>query len=176
MGAGLKSATSKQDMERMRDLAAATAKHLGTPRQSPFCADIIHAGSGHRLVRRLNAVAAEHDPTSHAEVRAIRAATKRLKSVSLKGYVLYTTCEPCPMCMAAALWAGIDRVVYGATISDAARFCSQIYTSARQLQRRSDLRCEVAGPVERDACVALFEDPRMAEAMKLWRHKAPSRA
>lgn len=162
-------------MERMRGLAASTATHLGTAKQSPFCADIIHVASGRRLVRRLNAVAAEHDPTSHAEVRAIRAATKKLKATSLKGYALYTTCEPCPMCMAAALWAGVDRVIYGATISDAARFCSQIYTSARQLTRRSDLKCEVVGPVERSACVALFEDPRMTAAMKLWRHQKPGK-
>jgi len=175
MGANRRRAASAQDMERMSDLTASTAKHLGTPRQSPFCADIIHVASGRRLVRRLNAVAAEHDPTSHAEVRAIRAATKKLKATSLKGYALYTTCEPCPICMAAALWAGVDRVIYGATISDAARFCSQIYTSARQLTRRSDLKCEVVGPVERSACVALFEDPRMTAAMKLWRHPKPGK-
>ncbi len=176
MGARGERGASEADMERMRELAAAAARHLGTARQTPFCADIVDATTGRRLVRRLNAVAAEHDPTSHAEVRAIRAATKKLKATSLRGHVLYTTCEPCPMCMGAALWAGVDRVVYGATIGDAARFCFQIYTSARQLMRRSDLRCEVVGPVERGACVALFEDRRMAEAMKLWRHRATGRS
>jgi len=157
------------DQQRMRDLALAASRHLGTPKQSPFCADIIATDSGHRLIRRLNAVAREHDPSSHAEVRAIRAATKKLKTTSLKGYTLYTTCEPCPMCMAAALWAGVDRVIYGATIDDAAKHCSQIYTYAKQLVKRSDLQCEVVGPVARAECVALFEDPRMLAMTRLWR-------
>jgi tRNA(Arg) A34 adenosine deaminase TadA len=160
------------DLERMRDLAQAAARHLGTPKQSPFCADIVNSTSGHRLIRRLNAVAQEHDPSSHAEVRAIRAATKKLKITSLKGYTLYTTCEPCPMCMAAALWAGVDRVIYGATIDDAAKHCSQIYTYAKQLVKRSDLQCEVVGPVARTECVALFEDPRMLAMTRLWRKAA----
>ena len=86
-------AASEADLRRMLDLAKATARHLGTPRQSPFCADVIHSTTGKRLVRRLNAVAQEHDPSSHAEVRAIRAATKKLKTTSLKGYTLYTTCD-----------------------------------------------------------------------------------
>jgi len=157
------------DGERMRALALAASGYLGTPRQSPFCADIIDTGTGHRLIRRLNAVAQEHDPSSHAEVRAIRAATKKLKTTSLKGYTLYTTCEPCPMCMAAALWAGVDRVIYGATIDDAAKHCPQIYTYAKQLVKRSDLQCEVVGPVARAECVALFEDPRMLAVTRLWR-------
>jgi tRNA(Arg) A34 adenosine deaminase TadA len=165
-------AASETDLLRMLDLAKATARHLGTPRQSPFCADVIHSTTGKRLVRRLNAVAQEHDPSSHAEVRAIRAATKKLKTTSLKGYTLYTTCEPCPMCMAASLWAGVDRVIFGATIDDAARHCSQIYTYAKQLVKRSDLKCEVVGPVARSSCVALFEDPRMLAAMRLWKHSA----
>ncbi len=63
------------------------------------------------LLRALNAVEQECDPSAHAEVRAIRLATKRLKKLSLAGYTLYTTCEPCPMCMSTALWAGLDRVV-----------------------------------------------------------------
>ena len=163
------------DLERMRALALAASSYLGTPRQSPFCADVIDSTSGCRLIRRLNAVAQEHDPSSHAEVRAIRAATKKLKTTSLKGYTLYTTCEPCPMCMAAALWAGVDRVIYGATIDDAAKHCSQIYTYAKQLVKRSDLQCEVVGPVARAECVALFEDPRMLAMTRLWRKPAAAR-
>jgi hypothetical protein len=91
------------------------------------------------------------------------------KVASLKGHTLYTTCEPCPMCMAMALWAGIDRVVFGSTISDASRHCAQIYVPAKTLQRKSDMDCEVVGPVLRKECVALFEDPRMLSAMALWK-------
>lgn len=73
------------------------------------------------------------------------------------------------MCMAMALWSGVDRVVFGATIADATRHCAQIHVSARQLEQRSDMDCRVDGPVARASCVALFEDPRMVEAMALWK-------
>jgi tRNA(Arg) A34 adenosine deaminase TadA len=159
------------DLSFMLDLAKATARHLGTPQQSPFGAEVVATASGKRLVRRLNAVAREHDTSSHAEVRALRAATKKLKTLSLSGYTLYTTCEPCPMCMANALWAGVDRVVYGATIGDAARHCNQIYVYAKDMIKKSDLVCEVLGPVARAECVAIFEDPRMQAAIKLWRKR-----
>jgi len=162
-------ATTEDDEIRMRDLAEWTMRQLGTPRQSPFCADVVETATGKRLMRRLNAVAREHDPSSHAEVRVIRAATKRLKKTSLAGYTLYTTCEPCPMCMATALWAGLDRVVYGATIDDASEHCAQIYTYAKDLVKRSDLKCEVVGPVARTECRGIFEDPRMLEMTRQWR-------
>ena len=119
-------------------------------------------------MRALNAVAQEFDPSSHAEVRAIRKATRRLKKLSLAGYTLYTTCEPCPMCMSAALWAGLDRVVYGATIEDANRHCNQILIPATEVAARSDMNCIVDGPILRDECYALFTHPRMLRAFRLW--------
>ena len=120
------------------------------------------------LVRALNAVAQEFDPSAHAEVRAIRLATKRLKRLSLAGYTLYTTCEPCPMCMSAALWAGLDRLVYGATIEDANRHCNQIQIPAVEVAARSDMKCAVTGPVLRDRCYALFTDTRMLREFRHW--------
>ena len=156
------------DRERMADLAAFTARSMLTECPRPFGASIIHTKSGKPLLRALNAVAQEFDPSSHAEVRAIRKATKRLKQLSLAGYTLYTTCEPCPMCMSAALWAGLDRVVYGATIEDANRHCKQIRIPATEVAARSDMACIVDGPVLRDECYALFTHPRMMRAFKLW--------
>ena len=61
-----------------------------------------------------------NDPTAHAEVVAIRAAAKNLGRFDLKGCVVYTSCEPCPMCLAAAYWARVDKVVYSATQNEAA--------------------------------------------------------
>ena len=120
------------------------------------------------LLRALNAVRQQCDPSAHAEVRAIRLATKKLKRLSLADYSLYTTCEPCPMCMSAALWAGLDRVVYGATIADANRHCNQIRISAAEVAARSDMSCTVDGPILRDECYALFTHPRMLRAFRLW--------
>lgn len=113
-------------------------------------------------------VAQEFDPSAHAEVRAIRMATKKLKTLSLAGYTLYTTCEPCPMCMSTALWSGLDRVVYGATIADANRHCKQILIPAVEVAERSDMKCIVHGPVLRDTCYAIFTDARMLRAFRKW--------
>lgn len=67
-----------------------------------------------------NSVTRRLDPTAHGEVNAIRDACRRLQAFALEGCTLYTSCEPCPMCLAACYWAGIARVVYGATQQDAA--------------------------------------------------------
>lgn len=67
-----------------------------------------------------NRVTRDHDPSAHAEVVALRAAGQRIRDFSLAGATLYSSCEPCPMCMAASLWARVDRVVYAADRHDAA--------------------------------------------------------
>ena len=67
-----------------------------------------------------NSVTLDNDPTAHAEVNAIRQACKKLGTFDLKGCVIYTSCEPCPMCLGAIYWAGIDRIYYANTRDDAA--------------------------------------------------------
>ncbi len=156
------------DRERMVALAAYTARSMGSDYPRPFGAAIVHSRTGQVLVRALNNVAREFDPSCHAEVRAIRKATRLLRKTSLAGYTLYTTCEPCPMCMSAALWSGIDRVVYGATIADANCHCDQIRIPATEVAARSDMRCVVDGPVLRDECCALFTHPEMVRAFRNW--------
>ncbi|HUN85630.1 MAG TPA: nucleoside deaminase [Terracidiphilus sp.] len=157
-----------QDKERMKAIVAFTARSLRTPRPRPFGASIVHTKSGKPLLRALNRVAQDFDPSSHAEVRAIRMATRRLKTISLAGYTLYSTCEPCPMCMSAALWAGLDRVVFGATIEDANRHCNQIQIHALEVVARSDMKCVVNGPILRGECYALFTHPSMLRAFRRW--------
>ena len=76
---------------------------------------------GGELVEGVNRVTASNDPTAHAEVAAIREACARTRSPDLRGAVLYSSCEPCPMCLAAALWARLDLVVFAAGRGDAAR-------------------------------------------------------
>jgi|SRR5271166_166403 len=166
-------AVSTLDAKRMRALAEFTALTMKTPDPVPFGAEIVHSKSGERLMRATNAVGPEHDPSAHAEVRTIRLACKSLNSYSLKGYTLYTTCEPCAMCMACALWASLDRVVYGATIADAAHYVHQISIPASEVATRSDMSCVVNGPVERDACFALFTNPNMQKAFERWKSEKP---
>lgn len=157
------------DRERMRSVAAFTAETLSTDHPVPFGADIVNTATGERLMRAVNRVGPDHDPSAHAETLTIRLACAKLGSESLRGYTLYTTCEPCAMCMACALWSGLDRLVFGATIADGGRFVSQIRIPAKEVARRTDLQCVVAGPVEREVCVKLFADPRMQKAFAMWK-------
>src|SRR5882724_1539034 len=156
------------DEERMRDIQAFTARTMNTPHPAPFGALIVHTKSGKPLMRAINAVTREDDPSSHAEVRTVRLACKKLNQPSLAGYTMYSTCEPCPMCMANALWAQLDRVVYGATIDDANRHCLQIHIPATEVAKRSDMACFVEGPVLRELCNTLFTHPNMQKVFKTW--------
>jgi tRNA(Arg) A34 adenosine deaminase TadA len=160
---------SAMDHERMRSVAAFTAETLSTDHPVPFGADIVSTATGERLMRALNRVGPDHDPSAHAETLTIRLACAKLGSGSLKGYTLYTTCEPCAMCMGCALWSGLDRLVFGATIADASRFVSQISIPAKEVARRTDLQCVVAGPVEREVCLKLFTDQRMQKTFAMWK-------
>src|SRR5580700_9069202 len=160
---------TSMDRERMRSVAAFAAETLSTDHPMPFGADIVSTANGERLMRAVNRVGPDNDPSAHAETLTIRLACAKLHSGSLKGYTLYTTCEPCAMCMACALWSGLDRLVFGATIADAGRFVSQIRIPAKEVARRTDLHCVVAGPVEREVCVKLFTDPRMQKTFAMWK-------
>src|SRR6202166_1641075 len=128
--AAVRASATPLDEERMRELYHFTARTLETGRPVPFGALIVNTRTGQRLMRATNNVARENDPSSHAEVRTVRLACKKLKRPSLAGFTMYSTCEPCPMCMANALWARLDRVVFGATIADANLHCLQIHIPA----------------------------------------------
>jgi guanine deaminase len=97
------------------ELALQNVADGGGPFGAVIVADGIAIGEGQNRVTR------DNDPTAHAEVVAIRAACRKRADFSLGGATLYTSCEPCPLCMAAALWARLDRVVYAADRYDAAR-------------------------------------------------------
>ncbi len=85
----------------------------------PFGAVVVKAG---KIVGRgCNEVTSSNDPTAHAEIVAIRDACHRLKTFDLEGCELYTSCEPCPMCLSAIYWARIQMVFYGNTRKDAAK-------------------------------------------------------
>ncbi len=101
-----------------RAIALATQNVL-TARGGPFGAVIVRNGA--IVGEGANSVTATNDATAHAEVTAIRAACKTLGTFSLHGCELYTSCEPCPMCLSASYWARLDRVYYACSAEDAAR-------------------------------------------------------
>lgn len=101
-------------MQMAIDLASDNVDHGG----GPFGAVIVM--DGEVVAKGANRVVPDNDPTAHAEVRAIREACHRLRTFKLTGATIYSSCEPCPMCMSAIYWAGIKRLFYGNTHEDAA--------------------------------------------------------
>ncbi len=127
----------------------------------PFAALI---ANGDRVVAEgVNAVVPENDPTAHAEVKAIRSACAALKTVSLKGHVLYSTCRPCPMCLAAAHWAGIERIYYALSSEDAERMGfkdADLYEMLTDPQAaRSPEPVQVATPGAQEIVTAWLANP-----------------
>lgn len=107
--------TDAEYLARAVSLATANVANSG----GPFGAVVVTRDG--RVFEGVNRVTANHDPTAHAEVTAIRAAGAGLGTHDLSGAVLYSSCEPCPMCLASSLWARLERVVFAANRYDAAR-------------------------------------------------------
>lgn len=85
----------------------------------PFGA-VIASKDGEIIAEASNSVTIDHDPTAHAEVNCIRKATAKLGTFDLAGYDIYTSCEPCPMCLGAIYWAHLDKIYYANDRKDAA--------------------------------------------------------
>ena len=120
----------------------------------PFGAVIVRdgeiIGKGH------NRVLADNDPTMHGEVAAIRDACRNIGSYNLQGCTLYTTAYPCPMCLSAAMWANIEKIVYGCSADDTAGIGfrdADFYKALEENKPIIPLSCE-----GRDDCLKLFED------------------
>lgn len=122
----------------------------------PFGAVIVLDGQviaqGHNEVLKTN------DPTAHAEITVIRRAAARLGRFDLSGCELYTSCEPCPMCLSAIYWSRISTVYYGCTKDDAAAIDfddNAIYEFIRHPEQHQDELRLV--PLDRDACLRNFD-------------------
>jgi guanine deaminase len=140
----------------MRRAIAATREGIAHG-QSPFGAIIVKAGE--IVAATHNTVWRDTDPTAHAEVNCLRRAALTLATIDLKGCTLYSTCEPCPMCAAAIHWAKVDRVVFGATIDDAASAgFSELRIPAAKLAAMGGSPLSVEGGLLREECAALFDE------------------
>lgn len=102
----------------MRAAIALSQKNVDDGTGGPFGAVVVR--DGEIIGEGTNQVTSANDPTAHAEVVAIRQACERLETFNLEGCVVYTSCEPCPMCLSAIYWARLDRIFYGNTKVDAA--------------------------------------------------------
>ncbi|MEN3376033.1 MAG: guanine deaminase [Hyphomicrobiales bacterium] len=130
------------DEKFMRRAIALSARALDEPGARPYGAVVVKDG---KIVGEgLNQSAKNFDPTSHGEVEAIRDACRNLKTTDLSGADLYTSCEPCSVCAATMLMAGIARMYYGATLDESGRIVPR-----PKMPPRPDLvRAQVGLPVE----------------------------
>jgi guanine deaminase len=144
------------DDEYMR-MAIAKAREGIAADQSPFGACIVR--DGQVIACEHNVVWRTTDSTAHAEVTAIRAACRAVDDVKLTGATIYSTTEPCPMCFAAIHWAGIARIVYGASIADAARAgFGELTISNLDMKRMGGSGVEVAPTILAPEAAALFDE------------------
>ena len=110
---------SEPNLEHMRRAIALSLRAIRTNRGLPFGAVIVR--DGEVIAEAHNTVTSDNDPTAHAEMNAIRAACAKLGTFLLEGCEIYTSGEPCPMCLAAIYWARLERIYYANRQQDAHR-------------------------------------------------------
>ena len=139
------------------ELAIAEAREgIKNGHGGPFGAVVVKNGeavaSGH------NHVLANNDSTCHGEINAIRKAENKLQTFDLSGCELYTTGEPCPMCLAAILWANIEKVYYGCTIADNEKIGFRDAKFDEMLGGRTNLPADFLEQQDRKLCLELFDE------------------
>lgn len=134
--------------------AMAEALKIAHERGTPFGAVLIDTNF------KVLAVAANSTPTdgllAHAEMNLLNYAGAQMGDLSPNALV--STCEPCPMCMGAILWHGIEKVYFGASIEDASKYMPQLKISAMEVAKQSGKKAAVKGGIMRAECIELFED------------------
>lgn len=121
--------------------------------------DGIVIGKGH------NRVVLNNDSTCHGEIAAIRDAESNIKSFDLSGCVIYTTGEPCPMCLSACMWANIETIYYGCNINDNAIIGFRDALFFKKFGNRADFSDYLVG-VDREACLKLFNEYKKIDSVK----------
>ena len=121
----------------------------------PFGAVIVDK-DGNIISNGNNRVIMDKDPTAHAEISAIREACKKLNTYDLSEYILYTSCEPCPMCLSAIIWANIKKVYYGCTKEDAGKigFRDDMIYEYLKDEKKDLIHLE---KLDRESCLEVFE-------------------
>jgi len=148
--------SKKSDKKFMR-MAVRMAAQGVKKGQAPFGACLVWKGKMISCVH--NQVWKDEDITAHAEILALRLACRKLKTIHLSGSVIYTTCEPCPMCFAACHWAGISRIAYGLQIEDAQKLgFNELKVPSKEMKRRGKSPVVVSGGILRKENLKVFTD------------------
>jgi len=141
--------------EELMRMAIALAQDNVARGGGPF--GTVVARGGEVVATGVNRVTADCDPTAHAEVRAIRAAAARLGTFDLRGCELFSSCEPCPMCLGAVYWARLDRLFYASTKADAAGAGFDDSFIYDEMPLRPDERSLPSVQMLRDEAARVFE-------------------
>jgi len=144
---------TEQDKQFMREairLANQSVERGG----GPFGAVIVK--DGEIIAGSSNSVTIDNDPTAHAEVNTIREACRKLRTFDLSGCTIYTSCEPCPMCLGAIYWARIGKIFYGNTRKDARDIQFADDFIYEELERPMDKRTVPIVPLLRDEALHTF--------------------
>lgn len=166
----MKNASNAYMQAALQEAYAGITSHEGGPFGSVVVKDDVIVGRGHNQVLSL------HDPTCHGEMQAIRDACEKLGTHDLSACELYTTAEPCPMCLGAIMWANIAKIYYGCNRADSAEigfrddaFYQYIEDRCTEVHRDEDQHKSNQHPedktnavnlieIDREACLALFKD------------------
>jgi tRNA(Arg) A34 adenosine deaminase TadA len=154
------------DQEYMQRAIEMGQKGMRAGAGGPFGAVVVRDGI--ILSEAHNGVFAHNDPTAHAEVQAIRAACQKIDHYQLEGATLYTTCEPCPMCLGAIYWARPARIVYACTRDDAAEAGFDDAFIYREIMLPFDQRTIPLNPTGRNQALPLFEEWKEMEKPDLY--------
>ena len=139
----------------MRAAAALAEQNVADGTGGPFGAVIVRDGV--IVGEGTNQVTSSNDPTAHAEVVAIRQACEKLETFNLEGCVVYTSCEPCPMCLSAIYWARLDRIFYGNTKADAAAIDFDDDFLYTEIPKPIDQRAIPTSQILREETIKSFE-------------------
>lgn len=144
-------------MDKFMEMAKKCAQHgVSHNEGGPFGAVIVDK-VGNIIAKGNNMVLANNDPTAHAEVTVIREACKKLGTYDLSGCTLYTSCEPCPMCLSAIIWANIKEVYYACTREDAGKigFRDDVIYDYLEGKNKDLIKLE---QIDREKCIDLFNE------------------
>lgn len=160
---------TRMDLEHFMRLALAQAEQAWSAGENPFGCVIVDR-AGRVIAAAHDRVEADHDPTAHCDVLAVREAC-RAHGPDLSGCTVYTTSEPCPMCFTAMWLAGVERIVFGTTAGElrekAGEHVHELWASASTLNAESGERVQLIGGIRRDECLALW-DRVLAHGGRRW--------
>lgn len=140
----------------MRHAIDLSRENMNENKGGPFGAVVVK--NGQIIGTGANNVTSINDPTAHAEIVAIRQACENIESYSLEGCEIYSSCEPCPMCLAAIYWSRIDKVYFANTHEDAAKIDFDDSFLYEQMQLTREQRSLPSEPLLRGEAIKVFEE------------------